>query len=87
MWYVIAALCLIVGIIGGWMAAERYIAFMQHVEHDFETLFKENPHPELFDSEGNLDRGDYMAITFDPGFDPEKWDPETDIHSDDFLDE
>ena len=87
MWYVIAALCLVVGIIGGWMSAERYIAFMQHVEHDFETLFKENPHPELFDADGNIDRGDYMAITFDPGFDPAKWDPETDIHSDDFLDE
>ena len=84
MWYVIAALCLVVGIIGGWMAAERYIAFMQHVEHDFEELFDKNPHPELFDADGNIDRGDYMAITFDPGFDPEKWDPETDISLDEF---
>ena len=25
--------------IGGWFAAERYIAFMTHVEHDFEELF------------------------------------------------
>ena len=87
MWYVITALCLLVGIIGGWMAAERYIAFMQHTEHDFEELFAKNPHPELFDEDGNLDRGDYTAISFDPGFDPSKWDPETDIHSDDFLDE
>jgi hypothetical protein len=85
--YLIATLALILGFTVGWLAAERYIAFMQHVEHDFETLFKENPHPELFDEDGNIDRGDYMAITFDPGFDPEKWDPETDIHSDDFLDD
>jgi hypothetical protein len=86
MWYVISTLCLVVGIVGGWMAAERYIAFMQHIEHDFETLFKNNPHPELYDDEGNIDRGDYMAITFDPGFDPSKWDPETDISLDDFDD-
>ncbi len=87
MWYVIAALCLVVGIIGGWMAAERYIAFMQHIEHDFEDLFAKNPHPELFDADGNIDRGDYMAITFDPGFDPEKWDPETDISGPDDIDD
>ena len=86
MWYVITALCLIVGIVAGWMGAERYIAFMQHTEHDFEELFKKNPHPELFDDDGKIDRGDYTTITFDPGFDPEKWDPETDITMDD-LDE
>ena len=70
MWYVVSALCLIVGLVTGWFAAERYIAFMQHTEHDFEELFKKN---------GKLDRGDYTAISFDPGFDPEQWDPETDI--------
>ena len=87
MWYVITALCLVVGIIGGWFAAERYIAFMQHTEHDFEELFAKNPHPELYDDEGNLDRGDYMAISFDPGFDPAQWDPETDISGPDDLDD
>ena len=87
MQYLIFFLTLLVGLTIGWLGAERYIAFMQHIEHDFETLFKENPHPELFDEDGNIDRGDYMAITFDPGFDPAKWDPETDIHSDDALDE
>ena len=80
MWYVISALCIIVGAVVGWLTAERYIAFMQHTEHDFEELFKKNPHPEIFDTDGKLERGDYMAINFDPGFDPEKWDPETDIH-------
>ena len=83
MYSLIAVLAFIVGVTFGWLAAERYIAFMQHVEHDFEDLFKKNPHPELFDDEGNIDRGDYMAITFDPGFDPEKWDPLTDISLDD----
>ena len=39
---------------------------------------------ELFDEDGKLDRGDYMTISFDPGFDPEKWDPETDITLDEF---
>ena len=80
----ILVLGFIVGVILGWLGAERYIAFMQHVEHDHEELFKKNPHPELYDENGNLNRGDYMAITFDPGFDPEKWDPETDITLDEF---
>ena len=80
MWYVISGLCLVMGLVVGWLAAERYVAFMQHTEHDFEELFKKNPHPELFDNGGKLERGDYMAINFDVGFDPEKWDPETDIH-------
>ena len=79
MWYVISALCLIIGVVTGWIAAERYIAFMQHIEHDYENLFKNNPHPELFDDDGELNRGDYMAITFDPGFDPSEWDPNSDI--------
>ncbi len=52
---------------------------MQHTEHDHEELFQKNPHPELFDEDGNLDRGDYTTITFDPGFDPDNWDPLTDI--------
>ena len=77
--FIVSALCLIVGVVAGWLGAERYIAFMQHVEHDFEKLFKENPHPEIFNKEGKIDRGDYTAITFDPGFNPEEWDPETDI--------
>ena len=72
-------LFLIVGIVVGWFSAERYIAFMQHNEHEFEELFKENPHPELFNKKGELNRGDYITMVFDPGFDPEQWDPDTDI--------
>ena len=80
--YLFSILFLVVGVIGGWMAAERYIAFMQHIEHEHEQLFKENPHPELFDSDGELDRGDYITMVFDPGFDPDEWDPENDIIAD-----
>ena len=54
---------------------------MTHIEHDFEELFEKNPHPELFNEDGELDRGDYMMITFEPGYDPETFDPE-DIHED-----
>ena len=57
---------------------------LRPTEHDFEELFKKNPHPELFDEDGNLDRGDYTAINFEPGFDPEKWDPNTDITLDEW---
>ncbi len=55
---------------------------MQHTEHEHEQLFKENPHPELFDKDGEINRGDYITMMFDPGFDPDEWDPETDIYRD-----
>ncbi len=80
--YLFSILFLIVGLVAGWMGAERYIAFMQYTEHEHEELFKENPHPELFDSNGEINRGDYITMVFDPGFDPEEWDPETDIYRD-----
>ena len=72
-------LFLIIGVITGWLAAERYIAFMEHNEHEFEELFKENPHPEIYNNKGELNRGDYITMVFDPGFDPDDWDPDTDI--------
>ena len=80
--YLFSILFLIVGVVAGWVGAERYIAFMQHTEHEYEELFKENPHPELFDADGEINRGDYITMMFDPGFDPEEWDPETDIYRD-----
>ncbi len=77
--YLLSVLFLVVGLVVGWLGAERYIAFMQHIEHDFEELFDKNPHPELFNKDGELDRGDYITMMFDPGFDPEEWDPDNDI--------
>lgn len=70
--YLISFLFLAVGIIGGWLGAERYIAYITHERHEFETLFEQNPHPELFDADGNLDRGEYFVINFPPDFDPEE---------------
>ena len=69
-------LFLIVGLVGGWFLAEKYIAYMTFNEHDFEELFEKNPHPELFDKNGDLNRGEYMALHFDPGYDPDEFDPE-----------
>ena len=80
--YLFSVLFLVLGFVAGWMGAERYIAFMQHIEHEHEQLFKQNPHPELFDADGEIDRGDYITMMFDPGFDPEEWDPENDIYRD-----
>jgi hypothetical protein len=71
-----SVLFLIVGVLGGWFAAERYIAFITATTHEFEELFEQNPHPEIFDKDGNLHRGDYTVISFDPGYDPELFDPD-----------
>ena len=38
--YLFSILFLIVGLVAGWMGAERYIAFMQQTEHEHEQLFK-----------------------------------------------
>ena len=69
-------LFLSVGIIGGWIGAERYLTYMQFERHEYEDMFEKNPHPELFDSDGNVHRGEYMSINFEPGYDPEEFDPE-----------
>ena len=69
-------LFLIVGFVGGWIASERYHDFMEKEAHPHDELFKENPHPELYDSEGELFRGEYVSLNFEPGYDPEEFDPE-----------
>ena len=72
-------LALVLGFTVGWLASEKFNAYLAFERHDFEELFQKNPHPELFDEEGNLNRGDYMNITFEPGYNPDEFDPE-DIH-------
>ena len=74
-----SVLFLAVGIIGGWLAAEKYIAatlqrqaLLFDEPHEFEELFQKNPHPELFDANGEIDRGDYVVIDFPLGFDPSR---------------
>ena len=75
----LSILFLSVGLIIGFIASEKYTAYMNHTRHDFEELFEKNPHPELFDENGKLDRGEYMNISFEPGYNPDEFDPE-DIH-------
>ncbi len=71
-----SVLFLSVGFMIGWIGNEKYTAMITFQKHDFEELFQKNPHPELFDKDGNLDRGEYMNIMFEPGYDPDEFDPE-----------
>jgi len=70
--FLFSFLFLAVGIIGGWLGSERYLAYITHEQHEFEDLFEANPHPELFDDNGNIFRGEYFVINFPPDFDPER---------------
>lgn len=62
---------LLTGFILGWLGAERYLALLHFDQHEFDELFAKNPHPELFDKDGNLDKGEYMFIDFEFGYDPD----------------
>jgi hypothetical protein len=67
---------LVVGVTVGWVASVNYIAYLEHNRHDYEDLFQKNPHPEIFEDDGEIYRGMYMNINFEPGYDPEQFDPE-----------
>ena len=71
-----SVLFLTVGFIMGWMGNEKYTALLTHESHEFDQLFEENPHPELYDKNGKLNKGEYMYMTFDLGYDPDEFDPE-----------
>ena len=64
------------GFIVGWIGNEKYTALLQRETHEFDELFEENPHPEIFDKNGNVNKGEYMFVKFDLGYDPEEFDPE-----------
>jgi hypothetical protein len=64
------------GFIMGWLGNEKYTALMDTEIHEFDHLFEENPHPEIYDKDGNVDRGEYMFVKFDLGYNPEEFDPE-----------
>ncbi len=71
-------LFLIVGCIIGWLGSERYMAYMEFNRHEFDELFEQNPHPELFDKDGNINRGDYISVNFELGYDPDEiWEQDT----------
>lgn len=72
----IFVITLLVGMIAGWIIQAMFTAHINYVRHDYEELFQKNPHPELYDEEGNLDRGEYMHVDFEPGYDPDDFEPD-----------
>jgi hypothetical protein len=73
---IICILSLIVGITAGWFFADKYRELVEVESHEFDELFENNPHPELYDKNGKLHRGDYMLINFELGYDPSEFDSE-----------
>ena len=71
-----SVLFLTVCLIMGWLGNERYTALMIKESHEFDELFEENPHPELYDKNGKLNKGEYMFVRFDLGYNPDEFDPE-----------
>ncbi len=69
-------LFLFVGLLGGWFFSDKYREFMEHERHALEDLFEQNPHPELYDEDGEIDRGDYYVINFEPGYDADQFSPD-----------
>lgn len=70
-------LFLLVGIILGIIGNERYREYVAWNVHEFDKIFKENPHPEIFDKKGRIIKEDYIAMNFELGYDPdEDWDYE-----------
>ena len=72
----IFTLTLVVGVAVGWIGSVNFMAYLEHKRHDFEDLFDKNPHPEIYEENGKVYRGNYMNISFEPGYDPDDWDPE-----------
>ncbi len=66
---------LMVGLVLGWIGQAMFTAHLNFVRHEYEDLFEKNPHPELLDEDGEVYRGEYMNVSFEPGYDPEDWDP------------
>ena len=52
--FILSELFLIVGFMLGWVFSERFQDYMNKSRHHFEELFEQNPHPELFDEDGEL---------------------------------
>lgn len=67
---------LILGVFIGWFLSGRYTEYMLKSAHEFDEIFEKNPHPELFDDKGKLDKGEYVSLSFDLGYDPETYNPD-----------
>ena len=77
-----SVLFLIVGLVGGWFFFEKYTALMEYTRHDYEELFEKNPHPEIFEDDGSINRNEYISIRFPPDYDPDNDDFYIDIIDD-----
>ena len=66
----------IVGFVTGWLGNERYQAYLIKEAHEFDELFQENPHPEIYNKDGKVNKGEYMFVKFDLGYDPDEFEPE-----------
>ena len=73
--YAVFTLALVAGVAVGWIGAVNFMAYLEHRRHDFEELFEKNPHPELYEENGKIYRGEYMNVTFEPGYDPDDFEP------------
>lgn len=74
-------LTILVGVIIGWCMRFAYDEILDRLyqePHPFDHIFESNPHPELFDNNGNLYRGDYISANFDE--DPWADEEEDSIH-------
>ena len=71
-----AQLFLIVGVLAGWFASDKFKEYAEKTRHHFQELFDENPHPEIYNEDGDIDKGDYMVVNFELGYDPDGFDPE-----------
>ncbi len=57
-------LTLLVGMIIGWCMRFAYDEILDRLyqePHDLDHIFESNPHPELYDDNGNIYRGDYIS--------------------------
>lgn len=73
----LSILFLLVGLIIGWTIHEKYIEYLHYNTHEFEKIIQQNPHPEIFDDTGKVNREEYLCVNFELGFDPDQdWDGE-----------
>jgi len=66
----------IVGFLTGWLGNEKYQTYLAKEAHEFDELFLENPHPEIYNKDGKVNKGEYMFVKFDLGYDPDEFEPE-----------
>ena len=77
----VAEFSLLIGIILGWLGNDKYTAIVLSQEHEFDELFQENPHPELYGKDGKINKGEYISLNFEPGYNPDEFDPDDIVSS------